>query len=213
MAESIAGILIPDSAMAQAATDLIGQCEPGLLFRHSLRVFLFAAVIGNHKQLVFDMELLYVCSLFHDIGLTSRYRHSQLRFEVDSADAARDFLSGYAIPQRDVSEAWEAIALHTSFRIAEHMSPLIALVAAGIEIDLFGMHLNRFKRTELDEILAGYPRDVRFKEKIIDAIAQGVVHRPASVFGTVQADVLERVDPDYRRTNFCGLVLGSAWED
>jgi hypothetical protein len=25
--------------------------------------------------------------------------------------------------------------------------------------------------------------------------------------------VLERCDPNYRRMNFCGLILGSEWQD
>jgi hypothetical protein len=29
----------------------------------------------------------------------------------------------------------------------------------------------------------------------------------------VGADVLERWDPNFRRINFCGRVLGSKWKD
>jgi hypothetical protein len=178
-----------------------------------LRVFLFAAVLGERRQMACNLELLYVCALYHCIGLTDRYKKSKFRFEVDGADAARQLLSNYAIPEHDVTEAWTAIALQSCFGITEHMSPLIALVAQGIEVDLFGMHLVEFSKLELAEILERYPRDDEFKVKIIDAMARGIEFRPHSAFGNIQADALERVDPKYRRTNFCGLVLGSGWAD
>jgi len=167
--------------------------------------------LGNRRNLAFDSELLYICALFHDVGLTSGYGNSKRRFEVDSANAARNFLEKYDIEECDAAEVWEAIALHMSFGIAEHMTPLISLLAAGIEADLFAKHRKKFSTSELDEVLMFYPREDRFEEAIIDAMAQGMAHRPASTFGTIQADILERVDPNYRRTNFCGLVLGSRW--
>jgi hypothetical protein len=30
-------------------------------------------------------------------------------------------------------------------------------------------------------------------------------------FGNVKADVLERMDPNYKRINFCNVILESAW--
>ena len=98
MNNDIAGIKIPDSKMARDLTQLIRDTEPDLLFHHSTRVYLFGALTGDRKGLKFDPELLYVGAMFHDIGLTERYRHSQLRFEVDGANAARDFLRSYGIP-------------------------------------------------------------------------------------------------------------------
>src|SRR5260370_36233704 len=86
----IAGIRIPDSKMARDLTQLIRDTESDLLFHHSTRVYLFGARTGERKGLKFDPELLYVGAMVHDICLTRRYSHSQLRFEVDGANAARD---------------------------------------------------------------------------------------------------------------------------
>jgi hypothetical protein len=57
--KTIAGIKIPDSAMAGQATELL--CEHGseLLYNHTLRVFLFAALNGQQNKLRYDAELLY----------------------------------------------------------------------------------------------------------------------------------------------------------
>src|SRR3979409_2604389 len=98
----IAGIKIPDSKMARDLTQLSRDTESDLVFHHSTRVYLFGALTGQRKGLKFDPELLYVGAMFHDIGLPERYRQSQFRFEVDGANAARDFLRSYGIPEASV---------------------------------------------------------------------------------------------------------------
>ena len=51
-----------------------------------------------------------------------------LRFEVDGANAARDFLRKYGVPESSVEMAWDAIALHTTPGIPEHKKAVVALV-------------------------------------------------------------------------------------
>ena len=65
--------------MARDLTQLIRDTKSDLLFHHSTRVYLFGALTGERKGLKFDPELLYVGAMFHDIGLTEGFRHSQLR--------------------------------------------------------------------------------------------------------------------------------------
>jgi len=213
MSRSIAGIALPEDAMAHAATAAALSSEPPHLFRHSMRVFLFASLIGRRRGLAFDANLLHVAALFHDFGLTDAYRHSHKRFEVDGANAADAFLSRHQISQADRDETWRAVALHTTFGIPVEMASITALLAAGVETDLLGLHFDEVSDAERIEVLREYPRGVNFKERIIDTFAQGLAHRPATAFGTVNADVLDRCDPNYRRLNFCGLILGSNWKD
>ena len=91
MSEVVAGIRIPDSQLAREATDLLRGHGTPLLLAHSLRVFLFGALRGRHRGLTVDHELLYLGAVFHDLGLTAKYRSRDHRFEVDSANAARDY--------------------------------------------------------------------------------------------------------------------------
>jgi hypothetical protein len=181
------------------------------MFHHSLRAFLFGALIGYRDRLTFDMELLYVGAMFHNVGLNSLYHRSPFRYEVDSASAARDFLLQYGVAQAAIKEVWDAIALHTTPGIPEYMSSLIALVSAGVQMDVRGARYHDFTAQQRDEIVRAYPRETGFKKSIIEAYARGMEHRPETTFGTVNADVLDRWDPNYRRLNFCGLVLGSDW--
>jgi HD superfamily phosphodiesterase len=127
MTDLIAGIRVPDSAMARAATQLVRDTEDDLLYNHSRRVFFWGALTGERKGLKYDSELLYIGAMFHDMGLTDAHSSPDLRFEVDGANAARNFLRSYGVPQHDIEDVWAAIALHTTPGIPEHMRPTIAL--------------------------------------------------------------------------------------
>ncbi len=83
---------MPDSAMARGATERVRATESALMFHHAQRAFLFGALTGYRENMVFDMELLYVGAMFHNVGLNSAHRRSLCRYEVDSANAARDFM-------------------------------------------------------------------------------------------------------------------------
>lgn len=96
MADVILGSKIPDSKIAQEAAELVRQHETEMLFNHSVRVFVFGAMKGIRKNLKFDPELLYVAALFHDLGLVDAYHTETKRFDVDGADAAREFLRSRA---------------------------------------------------------------------------------------------------------------------
>src|ERR1700760_4935851 len=87
--------LIPDSLLAKEATDLLREHSTDLLFNHSMRVYLFAAEQGRQRKLRFDAELLYVSAAFHDFGLIKKFSSPDERFEVDGANAARQFLPAH----------------------------------------------------------------------------------------------------------------------
>ncbi|MGY1457570.1 MULTISPECIES: HD domain-containing protein [unclassified Luteimonas] len=211
MTETIAGIRVPDSPLVRAATQLVRDTEDDLLYNHSRRVFLWGALSGNRRGLEYDPELLYLGAMFHDMGLTQRYSSADLRFEVDGANAARDFMNGYDVPERDVEDVWTAIALHTTPGIPGHMRPTVALVTAGVEMDVLGIAYDEFSQEQRHEVCACHPREANFKEGIIDHFADGIRKKPDTAFGNVKADVLALKVPGYRRTDFCSIIRGSAW--
>jgi len=211
MKQTIAGIAMPDSAMARGATERIRATESTLMFHHARRSFLFGALTGYRENLAFDLELLYVGAMFHNVGLGAAHRHSARRYEVDSANAAREFMREHEAPASAIEEVWLAIALHTTPGIPEHLAPLAALLAAGVQMDVRGARYDEFTAQQRDEIVETCPREAGFKKRLLEDYARGMEHRPDTTFGTVNADVLDRWDPNYRRMNFCGLVLGSEW--
>lgn len=213
MTQTIAGIKIPDSAMAREATELVRDTETDLLFHHSRRVFLFGALTGERKGLAYDPELLYIGAMFHDMGLVEPYSSKDERFEVDGANAARDFLRRHGISAADIDDVWDAIALHTTPGIPKHKRPVVALVTAGVEMDVLGLAYHDFTDEQRHEVTHAHPRGQGFKEGIIHAFACGTMHKPETTFGNVKADVLALKDPHYHRENFCSIILGSAWRD
>jgi len=209
----LGNVKIPDSKMARDLTQLIRDTESELLFNHSTRVYLFGALTGQRKGLMFNPELLYVGAMFHDIGLTERYRQSQNRFEVDGANAARDFLLTYGISETEVDLIWDAIALHTTPGIPEHKKAEVALVTSGVEMDVLGLAYEQFSDPEREAVVMAHPRGGDFKNAIIRAFYEGMEHRPDSTFGTVNDDVLAHLDPKFKRTDFCRVILQSSWRD
>jgi hypothetical protein len=211
MVKSIAGIVIPDSKLARDITTFVRDTESELLFHHSMRVFLFGALAGVRKKLSFDAELLYAGAMFHDIGLTPEFSHSQERFEVDGANAARRFLHAYGISEASIEIVWDAIALHTTPGIPQHKKPEVALVTAGVEMDVLGIDYDSFSDEERVLVTREHPRGDNFKNNIIDSFYCGMKHRPHSTFGTVNDDVLALKDPSFMRENFCTTILHSHW--
>src|SRR3954467_3722784 len=105
-----AAFVIPDSLLAKEATEILREHSTDLLFNHSMRVYLFAAEQGRQRKLRFDPELLYVAAAFHDLGLIRTFSSLDERFEVDGANAARQFLSAHKVPEEQIETAWQAIA-------------------------------------------------------------------------------------------------------
>jgi hypothetical protein len=208
---SMEKIAIPDSKLCKEVTDLVRDTESELLFNHSIRVYYFGALTGLRRGLPFDRELLYSGAMFHDMGLTPQHSSQTERFEVDSANAARDFLKARNIKKADIDLVWTAIALHTTPGIPFHMHPVVALLSAGVEMDVLGMAYEEFLDAERQAIVAARPRTAHFKEDIIQTFYDGMKHRPETTYGTVNADVLADKDPDFERGNFCSVIRGSRW--
>jgi hypothetical protein len=211
MNTDLARIRIPDSKLAREITELVRDTESPLLFHHSSRVYYWGALAGRRRGLRFDPELLYAGAMFHDMGLTHQHSSPNERFEVDGANAARDFLRGHGIAQQDIDTVWTAIALHTTPGIPQHMHPVVALVTAGVEMDVLGLAYSEYSDAERAAVVHAHPRTAYFKEDIIQAFYDGIKHKPETTFGNVKADVLADKDPSFRRDNFCSVIRGSAW--
>lgn len=211
MRSTVPGVCIPDSRLAREITEMVRDTVSPLLFHHSSRVYYFGALAGTRRGLSFDPELLYAGAMFHDMGLTPKHSSAQQRFEVDGANAARDFLRGHNIPHADVDTVWTAIALHTTPGIPEHMHPVVALVTAGVEMDVLGLTYPEYSDAEREAVVDAHPRGSHFKEDIIQAFYDGIKRKPDTTFGNVKADVIADKEPTFKRGNFCSVIRRSAW--
>jgi hypothetical protein len=213
MSNTIAGIQLPDTPLVRDVTDYIRTQENDLLFDHSRRVFFFGALQGLRRGLRPDLELLYVGAMFHDIGLTEPYRTtSNLRFEVDGANAAREFLLQHGVDEAAARRVWLSIALHTTPGVPEFLEPEIALVTAGVETDVLGIGRDDLSPDQLAAVTAVHPRP-DFKRRILQAFTDGNKHRPRTTFGNVNADVLQHYDPSFVRDDFVEIILNNTWPE
>jgi hypothetical protein len=200
--------LIPDTQLAKEATDILREHGTDLIYNHSVRVYLFAAEQGRQAKLRFDPELLYVSAAFHDLGLIKAFSSETERFEVDGANAVRQFLTTHKIPEDQIQVAWRAIALHTTPGVTQYLEPEVALLFSGVGLDVLGEGFDTFPVEVREEIVAAYPR-VDFKEGIVKAFFGGFAHKPGSTWGTVKADVCEQFISGYKSPNFCDLIANS----
>lgn len=205
-------LMIPDSLLAREATGILREHSSDLLFNHSVRVYLFAAEQGRRRKLRFDAELLYVAAAFHDLGLIRKFSSNDERFEVDGANAARQFLSAHKVPEERIETVWQAIALHTTPGIAHHMRPEIALLYSGVGLDVLGRGFDQFPSDVREQIVARYPRK-DFRDAFIQTYFAGFAHKPHTTYGTVNAGVCERHLPGYRAPNACDLIAASPFPD
>lgn len=210
--DTIAGIHVPDTALVREATEFIRDTEDELLFNHSRRVFFFGALQGLRRGLKADAELLYVGAMFHDLGLTERYHESQVRFEVDGADAARDFLRAHGVDEAEAAKVWLGIALHTTPGLPEFMAPEVALLQAGVEVDVLGVGREQLDPEALAAVTAAHPRP-QFKQRIVAAFNEGMKHRPETTYGTMNADVLAHFDPNFTPANMVDAIHNSPWPE
>jgi len=205
-------IVIPDSPLAKEATEILREYSTDLLYNHSIRVYLFGAEQGRERNLRFDAELLYVAAAFHDFGLLKKFSSPDERFEVDGANAAREFLAARKIPEDQVQAVWEAIALHTTPGIPRHMRPEIALLNSGVLLDVLGVGFDQFPAELREAIVASYPRR-NFKKEFIKEYYAGFAHKPATTYGTVNAAFCERFMPEFKSPNGCDLIAASPFQD
>jgi hypothetical protein len=210
--EQIANVPIPDSRLAVDATELVRDCESPMLFDHSRRVYLFGMLQGRRRGLTPDPELLYVGAMFHDLGLTDKYRTKTQRFEVDGANEARRFLGEHGLDDDSLRRVWTAIALHTTPGVPEFMEPEVALVTAGVETDVLGIGYDDLGPADIQAVIAAHPRP-DFKRQILAAFTHGFADRPDTTFGTMNADILAHFVPGFTRTDMVDVIEGNPWPD
>ena len=193
--KSVAGVRIPDTALCNAAVDLLESCSPAFLCSHCLRTYIFGymAVTGIGRS-VLDEEAAF-CGVLHDLGLVPPYRGDN-PFEVDGAEAARDFGIKHQVSPERADVVWQAIALHTSPGIPTRPAGEIALVHLGAGLDFLGLGLDQVPPQVLEEIFEKYPR-MSFKAEFKNLLVEHCRHNPA-------AQILNWTD-DVARTAGCTI--------
>jgi hypothetical protein len=207
----IAGVRLPDSALAQRAVDLAYRVSPDVIRTHVVRTFVFGSLVGKGQELRYDEELFFLAAVLHDLGLTPEFRSAE-RFEVAGADAADAFLKeqGVAPERREI--VWDAIALHTSIGIASRKRPEIALVHIGAGVDVLGMGLDSLPPMLVAETIEAFPRH-DFKNAFFSTLVETVSQAPQSATMTWLSETANEHVPGCRLPTFAYLMKNTPFHE
>lgn len=101
-----------------------------------MRTCVLGALIGVALQLSFDQEVFFLACVLHDLGLKRSFM-GDLPFEIQGAQAAKDFLERSGVPKDRCMRVWDGIEMHP-LAIGQCKEPEIALVGAGAGADVTG---------------------------------------------------------------------------
>ena|SRR5258707_5370307 len=72
--KSVAGVIIPDTALCKAAVELLESSSPEFLCTHCLRTYIFGSLaVRSIGRSVSDEEAAFCASALHDLGLVPAY--------------------------------------------------------------------------------------------------------------------------------------------
>lgn len=199
----LAGMKVVDTPLVHDAMELARSSSEPYLFNHVMRSWLFAVVIAEDAKPAPDPELLALSGILHDLGLTDRYG-AQERFEVDGANAARSFLKERGIPAHQIQLVWDAIALHTTRSIALHKESEVAVIHAGIAIDVIGAGLDLIPQDKVRAILSEFPR-LSMKKQFLECLCGVVRRKPATTYDNTLRDLGTRYVKGYTAPSVADL--------
>jgi HD domain len=201
----------PAGPMAEAVLSVVRTSESPSVANHSVRSFFFAQLLAAHEgsldDAAYDRDLLFAATVMHDLG-TGELARGADRFEVEGADLAAAVLREHSVPERDVDRVWEAIALHTSFGIADRRGLLAHLTREGVGID-FGFRTEVVAAWE-KEIHAAYPRLAMARSLIDEIVKRAARTEAAAPFYSFPAGLLRERRAD-GITSLERAVAASPW--
>ncbi len=153
----LAGVAVPDTELVASALAYARRaCEP-YLYNHVVRSWLFAARLGQLRNIHHDEEVVAVGTLLHDVTLNERFNGPR-RFEVEGADLARSFARESGVDERRAQLIWDSVALNSTPSIGLYKEAEVALCTAGICLDVVGLQHDALPPDEVQQILLAYPR-------------------------------------------------------
>ena len=198
----------PDTDLARQARDLVDEnCEPHIV-AHSQRSFQFAALVARAERVTVDLEVLYIGTLLHDVGLAQRFAGSE-RFEMRGANAVRAMLLDAGMDRVRAESVWDVIALHASTAIATHKSVETRIANRGISIDVRGAGADQLPADTVRAVLDAWPRH-EFPSAFSQTLIDEVRANPSSVRSSWMECIAVTHVPGFEQADFLSTLHSSA---
>jgi len=210
-ARQIAGVSVPDSPLITEVLQYAQKLYEPYLFNHAMRSWLFAAKIGQLKGIDYDLEVVAVGTILHDIGLSAGVSGSN-RFEVNGAAAALSFVKERGLSNRRAQLMWDLVALNSTPSIALHKEAEVALGTMGIGLDYGGFGFELIPSADMTEILGAFPR-LKMKDKFAETCCHLVAAKPETSSDNFLRDFGERFVPGYRPISTVDLLMNAPFEE
>jgi hypothetical protein len=207
----LAGVVVPDTPIVTRAIEFAREhCEP-YLFNHSMRSWLFSAAVAQLKHAPHDPEVLAVSTLLHDIGLVPAFS-GPLRFEVEGANAAREFARTSGMQERQAQLIWDGVALNSTPSIGLYKEPEVMLCTAGIGLDWGGFGYEMLAPSLVATIIDAFPR-LGMKQSFTQAVCRIVESRPETTYDNFARDFGDRFVAGYKRPSAVDVLMNAPFNE
>ena len=202
---------MPDTPVISRAIEYAREHSEPYLFNHVMRSWLFAVILAESNQSMYDAEVLAVTTILHDLGLAKAF-DGPLRFEVEGANAARAFARKEGIDERRGQLIWDGVALNSTPSIALHKEPEVALSTAGIALDWGGFGYDKLTEAQVAAIVDAFPR-LEMKQRFARAVCCIVETRAATTYDNFARDFGECFVPGYKSASIVDYLLNSPFKE
>ena len=207
----LAGVWVPDSPVISAAIEYAREHSEPYLFNHVMRSWLFAESLAQLNRVEHDAEVLAIATLLHDLGLSPEF-DGPLRFEVETANAARSFAQRAGLDGRRAQLIWDGAALNSTPSIALHKETEVRLCTLGIGLDWGGWASESLPRQQLDAIIDAFPR-LQMKREFKRAVCRLCETRPTTTYDNFARDFGERFVSGYKAPSTVDLLFAAPFAE
>lgn len=154
----LADIAVPTTDAARLADEVARQFASEALYGHSVRSYYWGAAHAATHEIAYDVELLYVAALLHDLGLTAPFDAHEVPFEVAGGAVAWVFGAGAGWPAARRQRVSDVIVKHMWASVDPHDDPEGHLLEVGTSVDISGSGLHAIPLQLQQEVTATWPR-------------------------------------------------------
>jgi hypothetical protein len=207
----LAGVLVPDTPAISLAIEYAREHSEPYLFNHVMRSWLFAESLAQLNRAEYDAEVLALSTLLHDLGLSPAF-DGPLRFEVETANAARSFAQRAGLDARRAQLIWDSAALNSTPSIALYKEAEVRLCTLGIGLDWGGWGYDSLARPRIDAIVDAFPR-LQMKQEFTRAVCRLCESRPSTTYDNFARDFGERFVPGYQSQSTVDLLFAAPFAE